>query len=313
MAVLTLVCHANAKTRVAVIDFDAKAGIKAEMSSLLSDILRSELFGSEPFELINREDMVAILDEVKFQQSGACDSTTCVVQMGQALGAEKMIVGSVGRLGSSYVITIKLVDISTAKNDILFTEYHDGEEKDLRRVIKNVSVKLIDKQMVLSGMVVKKKAASMSKKMVKSLKNKKRVNSKKVKPTKKIGPSERSPIVAGLLGIFPGMGQFYNQQTTKAIVIGAVGIGALVGVIVTSRIAEDARLVYDAGEEGDDFKELVSAFGKKRKTANMLFGITTGIVALSMADSFLSASKTNRSLAMNLDSRTFQVVYAIKF
>ena len=107
-----------AATRVAVMDLHAKAGVSKDLASLLSDTLRAAAFNERVFDLMNREDMADILREVKFQQSGACESTSCVVSMGNALGVEKIITGSIGKLDDRYVLTVKLVDIAKSKNDI---------------------------------------------------------------------------------------------------------------------------------------------------------------------------------------------------
>ena len=110
-------------TGIAVINLKAEKGVEPSLAGLMSDILRTELYNSKRFTVMNREDMDVILKEISFQQSGACDETACIVQMGQALGVSKMVAGTIGIIGNNYVINAKLINVETFTNEILVTEY----------------------------------------------------------------------------------------------------------------------------------------------------------------------------------------------
>ncbi|MFC1545210.1 hypothetical protein ACFL44_00790, partial [Gemmatimonadota bacterium] len=50
--------------------------------------------GQQPaFQVIERQRMSEIMEEVGFQFSGACDTDECVIQVGRILGARKMVAG----------------------------------------------------------------------------------------------------------------------------------------------------------------------------------------------------------------------------
>ena len=66
---------------------------------------------------MERGQMERILHEQGFQNSGVCDASECIVQVGQLLGIDKMVVGSIGQLGSSWVINLRLVDIKSGAID----------------------------------------------------------------------------------------------------------------------------------------------------------------------------------------------------
>ena len=57
------------KTNIAVIDLDPTS-ISNNESQFLSDRLRTELFETGKFQVVEREKMNAILDEQGFQQTG---------------------------------------------------------------------------------------------------------------------------------------------------------------------------------------------------------------------------------------------------
>ena len=65
---------------VGVMDLEARGGISRDTALNLSDYLRTVIFDTGEFTVVNREDMKAILKEQGFQQVG-CTSTKCAVDM----------------------------------------------------------------------------------------------------------------------------------------------------------------------------------------------------------------------------------------
>jgi len=97
--------------RVGVLDLTSENVPAAELR-LLSDRLRIELFNTGQFLVIERQRMEEILREQGFQQSG-CVATECVVEVGQLLGTQKMVAGSVGRVGEVYTISLRSINVET--------------------------------------------------------------------------------------------------------------------------------------------------------------------------------------------------------
>lgn len=58
--------------------------------------------------------MQDILKEQGFQQSG-CVSDACIVEVGQLLGVRYMVAGSIGKLGRTYTMSIRLIDVQTGE------------------------------------------------------------------------------------------------------------------------------------------------------------------------------------------------------
>ena len=103
--------QADDLVRIGVIDLESETVPSAELR-VLSDRLRVELVNTGGFQVLERERMDLILREQGFQQSG-CVATECVVEIGQLLGAEKMIGGRVGKVGDVYTMTLRMVDVET--------------------------------------------------------------------------------------------------------------------------------------------------------------------------------------------------------
>lgn len=101
------------KVRLAVMDLEA-LGLDESIALTISDLLRTELFKTELFILIERKEMQEILKEQEFQVSG-CAETECAVQLGRLLSAHKVLVGTLSKLGDVYILNARMVDVETGE------------------------------------------------------------------------------------------------------------------------------------------------------------------------------------------------------
>ncbi len=99
---------AGAQTNVAIIPLDAK-GVSDIEASVLTDRLAFELFKTGLFTVLERGKMEEILTEQNFQLTG-CVTEECLVEVGQLLGVEQMMAGSVSKIGNTYSVILRLID-----------------------------------------------------------------------------------------------------------------------------------------------------------------------------------------------------------
>jgi TolB-like protein len=104
----------NTRHNAAVTDLAAQ-GVEASAVQVISDRLRSEFVKTGTFTMVERGQMESILKEQGFQQTGACRNDACLVEMGQLLGVEYLIAGNVGKVGRTYTLGLRLIDIKTGK------------------------------------------------------------------------------------------------------------------------------------------------------------------------------------------------------
>ena len=97
--------------RLVVYDFEATDHLKVA-GLILTEALREELHKSGGFILVNRENILKIIDEYKLQQSGAVDETQAV-KMGKWLAANEAVTGSLAVLGSTSILQVKRINIQT--------------------------------------------------------------------------------------------------------------------------------------------------------------------------------------------------------
>ena len=114
---------------MAVLDLDAR-GISVVEAASLTDRLRSELVKTGLVTIVERGAMEQILREQDFQMAG-CTSDECAVEVGQLLGVTQMLAGSIGKVGSTYSIDLRLVDVATGKIVKSVTHDYRGAIDDL--------------------------------------------------------------------------------------------------------------------------------------------------------------------------------------
>ncbi len=111
------------KTTVAVLEFQTTGGLEKSEVSALSNRFRGILVKTNAFEVVEREKMNEVLRAQDFNVSDACNTAECAVQVGQLLGVEAMIAGDLGKIGETYTIDLRLIDVQSGK--ILQTQTQD--------------------------------------------------------------------------------------------------------------------------------------------------------------------------------------------
>ncbi|MDI6739844.1 MAG: CsgG/HfaB family protein [Candidatus Edwardsbacteria bacterium] len=125
-AAAPLQAQAAKKTAVAVMSLRGSAIADAD-ARFLTERLNIELQRTGIYDVLERDKMDEILKEQGFQQTGACDETACLVEAGRLLPVEKMIGGSVGKIGNVFSAQIRLIDLKTGKVEKTATRDYKGE------------------------------------------------------------------------------------------------------------------------------------------------------------------------------------------
>jgi TolB-like protein len=129
------------KKNIALMEFIAR-GLGETEAAIISDRIRLELKNTGVFNVIEREMMNAILKEQSFQQSG-CTESECLVEVGQLLAVEKMVGGSISKVGNLFVIEARIIDVKTGSIDYNVAEDYSGPiELLLVNVTKKVAQRL---------------------------------------------------------------------------------------------------------------------------------------------------------------------------
>lgn len=130
---------------VAVLPLDAR-GLTTEEASVMTDMLGSELLQTGAFRVMERSQMDKILAEQGFQKSGACDNSQCAVEMGQLLGIDNMVVGSIGKVGRTFLVNARMVSVGSGEILRSVSRTTTGDVDDiLTRMLPIVASELANK------------------------------------------------------------------------------------------------------------------------------------------------------------------------
>ena len=100
---------------LAVLDFQLGDDVSRHVGLALADFCRETVQHSGRFILVDREHMQAILTEEDFARTFECDDTRCLIDFGRKLEARKLIHGRTTRIADTYVLTLKMLDVSTGR------------------------------------------------------------------------------------------------------------------------------------------------------------------------------------------------------
>jgi hypothetical protein len=104
----------------------AGSGITADDGLLLTDRLLVELARTTRFDVTERARRDEILKEQAFQQTGACDEASCMAKIGKFLGVQKMVGGTIGKIGNTFSVNLRMVDVESGKIEQTATKDYVG-------------------------------------------------------------------------------------------------------------------------------------------------------------------------------------------
>ncbi|MCH8838789.1 MAG: DUF2380 domain-containing protein [Candidatus Marinimicrobia bacterium] len=129
------------KQTLAVLDFESR-GISAVEAASLTDRLRTSLVRIGKVTVVERGQMQQVLQEQDFQLAG-CTSDECAVEVGQILGVNTVVAGSIGKVGSTYSIDIRTIDVGSGEiTHSMFRDYR-GEIDDLLGIMSEIAQELV--------------------------------------------------------------------------------------------------------------------------------------------------------------------------
>lgn len=131
------VVHAQAVSlpSVAVVEFSGDQTVSSDQLKFMTGKFVSELIQTQRFTVLDRGKMDYILREQGFQQSGACNTSECKVQMGQLLGMDYLISGSLVRFGREYGFRLEYVNVGSGQIEQTVELSQKGELEEVYKAL----------------------------------------------------------------------------------------------------------------------------------------------------------------------------------
>jgi hypothetical protein len=132
---------AKAPTTVLVLDIAGDAVTRGEAGAL-RDTLASELAKRRKYSVLTSEDVRRVLDVEAQRQAAGCEGeSSCLAEIGAALGADRVLYGNVARLGGALVVSLSVVDPEDARAFGRDT-FQAGDVEEVGRMLPDAATRL---------------------------------------------------------------------------------------------------------------------------------------------------------------------------
>lgn len=101
--------------KVVVLKLAAKGGIAPATVDILTDALVGELRKHAGFSVVSPSEIVTLIGFEREKQLLGCADSGCLAEIAGAMGADRLVSGSIGRLGGSTMVTITALDARKAQ------------------------------------------------------------------------------------------------------------------------------------------------------------------------------------------------------
>lgn len=89
--------------------------VAPEVAPVVTELVLEALLTRHRLPALGPADLKDMLDVEQQRQLLGCDDSRCLSELAGALGSARLVSGLIGRLGEQYVVTLKLVDLSSAQ------------------------------------------------------------------------------------------------------------------------------------------------------------------------------------------------------
>ena len=124
--------------KIAIMDLRPLGPIPKGDITVLSERFRSQVVQTKVFEVMERQDLEALDQELAMQMGDGFDETR-IAEAGLKQGAEFVVLGYIGLLQSTYTIDIRMVNCTTAQIDNSFSETYKGDIEGLIERMQKVA------------------------------------------------------------------------------------------------------------------------------------------------------------------------------
>ncbi|MCK5688761.1 hypothetical protein KAI87_05790, partial [Myxococcota bacterium] len=118
--------------------------ISDQLAFVVDDFLLGEL-QQAGFEAIGPDDINAMLGFEEVKDAVGCDDAACIAELGNALGVDYLVAGSLASLDGSLILTLKLIDVRNTRVVARVNKMGEGGQSSLPRILAGAVNELIQR------------------------------------------------------------------------------------------------------------------------------------------------------------------------
>lgn len=225
LAAVSTVALAAPRTKIAVTEIKNVQGVSAGTATILSDIVVSEV-ARAGHDVVSQSDIKAMIGfEKQKQVLGCSEDSSCLAEIGGALGVDYMLAGQVGQIGTRYRVSVMLVETKKARVVARAAQFCDQNEDALARAAETTVRELLATAAAASASAAARGAPSLE-----------------VRPPPP-GPSRAAPAPVGVAAVSDTARPAPKRSRLPAyLTMGGGGVllaaGALTGLAAKSRYSD---------------------------------------------------------------------------
>jgi len=216
------------RPKLAVISTQVEQSAKGQLPKLFDDYLLTAVHELGTFEVVGQDDINALIGFEKQKQLLGCDDVTCMADIGGALGVELLLGAKVARLANDWAITIKVINIKSVKVESRSSDFVKGDAKALLEAVPGIVHKLFGLPSPTPAAAAEVTPAAV--------------------PTHTPSAAPVAPAVtAKRLDPTLGSGQRRSGSILFGVGMTAVGTGALIALLKSSRLGDPGKELWRSG------------------------------------------------------------------
>ena len=133
---------AYAAPQIAVLDTVLAAGVDPVAGALVTSKIEEEFVNQKKYKVLDRANIERVLGEKEFQLSSGIVKNEEIRQAGEYLGADFVVVASVSRIGQTFMISAKMIDVSSGEIAAQTSAERAGKIDLLLEIAREVGVRL---------------------------------------------------------------------------------------------------------------------------------------------------------------------------
>ena len=130
------------KVSLAVLDFIAEVGVQESEGRLLTQKFASSLQKTNQYEIMTRTETNRLMTEQNFKLTDAVLDPANAAACGRLLKVGRIITGQLGKVGSTYVVIVHVVDVESGKELKTLDRSHRGEVDQLLDVMNELALEI---------------------------------------------------------------------------------------------------------------------------------------------------------------------------
>jgi hypothetical protein len=124
------------KIKILIMDLKGSKHVPARLLQSLSSAVSEEMDTLGPFKAISGQDIVQMLNLEENKQLLGCTETSCMSEIGGAIGADFLVSGDITQSGNVYIVQLQLINTREARVDSRTSREYQGEPQGLFAELK---------------------------------------------------------------------------------------------------------------------------------------------------------------------------------